>query len=209
MKSVLNNTYLIRMLKAKNGAILILACIISAILVGCSADGRLADIEEALFSDVSLKDVFIPITIEIVGLLFYITFLILDFITGIQACMKEHIESNPETNDKTIKSIIKPEKLYQTIWKLFGVALLTTLIASLSIMSGIIGQMWAYNISTWLHLVILIAACMFEFSSIGDNIERTVGKKPDIFGFIDGLFMVFRKNVYKKAENIELLKENT
>lgn len=203
MRRFIDKIYCVRMLKAKNGAMFMISAIISTLIMSCSSHPGIIKIEEALFEDLSLKDIFLPVTIEILGISVFCLFLIMDFFTGISACRTEHIRDGGDPKD----NIIKPDKLWGTLWKLLGVLLLTSLFGSLSLITLITTQTWAYNITMWLHLVILIASSLFEFSSIGDNLKRINGKKPEIFSFVDNLFLAFKRNVFKKAGVIKITNE--
>lgn len=190
------------MCKAKDGAVLMLSCIISTLLISCSSNPVIIAIEKDILEDIAIKDIFFPVTIEVIGIAIYLLFLMGDFFTGIHAYRKEYFKQyNTYEGSK-----IDPDKLYKTIWKFLGVTMLTSMLGAITISTAIMGQSWAYSIAIWLHLVILIAANLFEFSSIGDNIERFSGSKPNIFTFVDSLFTVFKKTAFKKAESIEMFK---
>lgn len=202
MKTILNKLYLIRMFKAKEGAILMLSCIISTLFVGCSSNPVLIAIEHEVLKDVTIKDILFPVTIEVIGIGVYILFLLLDFFTGIAAYRKEYYTKNGTYTGNQID----PDKLYKTLWKLLGVLLLTSMLGALTIGTAIMAQSWAYSISIWLHLVILIAANLYEFSSVGDNIKRFSGNKPGIFTFVDSLFTLFKRNAFNRVQSIEVFK---
>ena len=68
--------------------------------------------------------------------------------------------------------------------------------------------------------MIWLLACLFEFHSVGENIEKFSGSKPEIFGYLDKILerlqlrflesvnTVIRKKVEKLEEQEEINKQD-
>lgn len=189
--------YLRKVINCQKGGLLILAALLSTIIMtGCT---NVMSISADLFiGELSMKEIMLPVLIEAVGIIFYVLFLITDFGTGIYAA--RIVQERKRTKSK----VIRVEKLYRTFWKLLGILLLTCLIGALGVFAVMISQYWAYKTLMWVQIVLLVAACLFEFQSIGDNLEKSTGSKPAIFDFVGILFKVFRKRVVEKASGKKL-----
>jgi len=184
--------YLRKIINCQRGGLLTLAAILSTfILTGCTSIVGMSS--ETFIGGVPTKDVMMPVVIEIFGVIFYLLFLVVDFGTGVWAAKKA------SSRRKSKDSVIRADKLYRTFWKLLGVLLLTGLIGTLGVFASVIYHQWAYKTLMWVQIVILVAACLYEFQSIGENIKKATGTKPAIFDFIGVLFTIFRRRVVDKV----------
>lgn len=144
-----------------------------------------------------VRRVVIPIMVQMVGFCFFFLFELIDLFTGLWAAKYLNEKSaNPQEN------YIKSYKLYRTLWKTLGVLLLNTLITFICIFAEIMDADYIYGFILWSLVTVWIMACGFEFHSIGENIEKRTGTKPEIFGFLDGILEIIQKKATSKVGKI-------
>lgn len=183
MSAVLSNT-------AQN---IVMAAISLISVIGIRHGDMISSITDGL----SMKDFTMVIAIEGWGFIFYCLFLLLNFVTGLQAASYE--------NRKRImprKSWIRCEYLYRTLWKTLGILFLTTMIAGLALLLIVMEYRAAYYTALWFLIVFWLLAAGYEFYSCGENIERRNGKKPHIFALWDKILAAIEKLFMKKLDNI-------
>lgn len=172
----------------KKGSALIFSSIFSSIFMLTANP-----IFDALLKNTEFKNLVVPIVVQISGFTVFFLFVILDFVTGISFAIYE-------ARKKGKKNYFETERLYRTIWKMLGVLLLTTLVALLVLFTEIIKSSYAYNFTIWALVVVWVLASLFEFHSIGENIEKRTGNKPEIFGFYDKVLEVVQRKAIAKVE---------
>ena len=59
-----------------------------------------------------------------------------------------------------------------------------------------------YACTLWALVTVWLMACGFEFHSIGENILKRTGNKPEIFGFFDAILTVAQKKAIGKVEQV-------
>ena len=144
-----------------------------------------------------VRRVVIPIMVQMVGFCFFFLFELIDLFTGLWAAKYLNEKSaNPQEN------YIKSYKLYRTLWKTLGVLLLNTLITFICIFAEIMDADYIYGFILWSLVTVWIMACGFEFHSIGENILKRTGNKPEIFGFFDAILTVVQKKAIGKVEQV-------
>ena len=122
-------------------------------------------------------------------------FVLLDLFTGLNAAKYLNtISPRPQ------KNFIKSYKLYRTLWKVLGVLLLNTMITFLCLFTEIIDGEYSYYFTLWALVTVWLMASGFEFHSIGENIEKRTGNKPEIFGFYDKVLEVVQRKAIAKVE---------
>ena len=172
----------------KKGSSLILSSIISSVFMLTANP-----IFDTLLKNTEFKNLVVPIVVQISGFTVFFLFVILDFVTGISFAIYE-------ARKKGKKNYFETERLYRTIWKMLGVLLLTTLVALLVLFTEIIKSSYAYNFTIWALVVIWVLASLFEFHSVGKNIEKRTGSKPEIFGFMDKILDAIQRRALKKID---------
>ena len=55
--------------------------------------------------------------------------------------------------------------------------------------------------------LVLTLACLYEFRSIGKNIEKRTGSKPDIFFFMDKILNAIQRRTLKEIDRINIIGE--
>ena len=200
MKSAL--TFLLKAIVYKNEALVVLSS---------GASLGLTYYIDKLLIDTEIKYIILPMVVSIVGFAFFFLFILLDFGTGIYASSVVNArKENPE------KNYIKSYKLWRTIWKVAGVVLICALLGVLTIFTEIIDSTYFYYFFLWSQTMIWLLACLFEFHSVGENIEKFSGSKPDIFGYLDKILEMLQLRflesvntiIKRKVEKIEESEEN-
>lgn len=147
-----------------------------------------------MIKGIELKKLYLSVTIGAVGFLIYLLFSIIDFITGMQAAKQE---------TQTLGEVFVPKSkmMYRTLWKITGITLLIVLLTMLLLVVQI-GQMdWLYKPIILSLLILIFLGCGFEFHSIGENIERRSGKRPEIFKFWERLLSTIEKRIMKNIND--------
>ena len=179
----------------KKGSSLILSSILSSIFMLISYL-----FFDTLLKNTEFKNLVVPIVVQISGFTVFFLFVILDFVTGISFAIYE-------ARKKGKKNYFETERLYRTIWKMLGVLLLTTLVALLVLFTEIIKSSYAYNFTIWALVVIWVLASLFEFHSVGKNIEKRTGSKPEIFGFMDKVLDRIQRRTLKEIDKADVLND--
>jgi len=111
------------------------------------------------------------------------------------------IKRQKTSAERSTDSYVKSYKLWRTLWKILGVLLLTTMITLIVIFAEIIQSPYAYWFGIWSEVGIWALAAGFEFHSIGENIEKRCGTKPEIFEFWDKVLTMLQKKALKKIDD--------
>ena len=152
---------------------------------------------DTILQGTETKRLALPIFVHIFGFIFFFLFVLLDLFTGLYAAKYLNIISaHPQ------KNFIKSYKLYRTLWKVLGVLLLNTMITTLCLFTEIIGGEYSYYFILWALVTVWLMASGFEFHSIGENILKRTGNKPEIFGFFDAILTVVQKKAIGKVEQV-------
>ena len=154
----------------------------------------------AVLKNTDVKNLIVPIFVEVAGFTLYFLFNLADFGAGIWFAISHAKRYN-------LKNFFENEKLYKTLWKMLGVLLLTILIMFIAILSEIIGVSYAHNFFIFALTLVLTLACLYEFRSIGKNIEKRTGSKPEIFGFMDKVLDRIQKRTLKEIDNANVLND--
>ena len=172
----------------KKGSLVLVSSALSA--------GTLFYINEML-KGTEVRHLVIPIFTHIVGFCFFFLFVLLDLATGLwNAKHQNEISAKPQ------KNYIKSHKLYRTFWKSLGVLLFTSLIMFLCLFTEIIDNNYMYAFTLWALVTVWLMASGFEFHSIGENIEKRTGSKPEIFGFMDKILDAIQRRALRKIDTV-------
>lgn len=152
---------------------------------------------DTILQGTETKRLVLPIFVHIFGFIFFFLFVLLDLFTGLQkAKYLNTISARPQ------KNFVKSYKLYRTLWKVLGVLLLNTMITTLCLFTEIIDGGYSYYFTLWSLVTVWLMASGFEFHSIGENILKRTGNKPEIFGFFDAILTVVQKKAIGKVEQV-------
>lgn len=143
------------------------------------------------------QNLIVIILCEAVFILLFFFFLFIDYITGVKAAKFENqLKENPSKDWK------KSDKLYRTIWKFFGVLMISFIVSFTAFISEIIDSVIMWPL-LWALVVFWVLACSFEFHSIGENIKRWSGSKPPIFEFWDKITRALENRAINKVSDQE------
>ena len=154
----------------------------------------------AVLKNTEVKNLVLPIFVEVGGFTLYFLFNIADFGAGLWFAISN--AQKTKTN-----GFFEKDKLYKTLWKMLGVLLLTILIMFIAILSEIIGASYSYKFFVFALALVLTLACLYEFRSIRKNIEKRTGSKPDIFFFMDKVLNAIQKRTLKEIDKSNIMGE--
>lgn len=152
-----------------------------------------------LLNGTNAQNMLIPIAIQGVFIPIFTIFTLIDLITGVRASRHE-AETRLGRDIKT-SEYIDYNRLWDTMWKYLAVIVLTVTIMCLSFLAEITQFKVVYYTCIWFQSVIWLLANGYEFSSIGNNIEKRIGKKPSFFSFFDLFLDKLSKKTINKVDS--------
>ena len=185
--------FIIKIFTFKNGSGFILSSFLSFFITISTSE-----LFTAVLKNTEVKNLVLPIFVEVGGFTLYFLFNIADFGAGLWFAISN--AQKTKTN-----GFFEKDKLYKTLWKMLGVLLLTILIMFIAILSEIIGASYAYKFFIFALTLVLTLACLYEFRSIGKNIEKRTGSKPEIFGFMDKVLNAIQRRTLKEIDKADVL----
>lgn len=115
--------------------------------------------------------------------------LIVDFFTGLHAAVKE-------------KQVLTSKKGLKTVYKAISYLLTMSAISILEDMVTKNGISFADTILNYFRVGLFSLAFLWEFYSIGENIQRSTGSKPRLFSFLDFITKLLERKIKDKMEDI-------
>ena len=180
------SSFLFKIFAYKNGALVLASSGVSAGIVYYLG---------VLLEGTETRFLVIPIFAHVIGFCFFFLFILLDLATGLWAAKFQNaISVNPK------KNYIRSHKLYRTVWKMLGVLLLQTMITTTCLFAEVMNGDYFYKFTLWAMVTLWIMSCGFEFHSIGENIEKRTGKKPEFFNFFDKILTLIQRKAINKIE---------
>lgn len=176
--------YLNKMIMAKEGGLIILSGLLSM---------PFSFTMDKLIDGTDVKRMALPVLAEVVFMFLFSIFNMLDLVTGLRAS-RHACELEKKRNVK-LSEYLDKDRLWDTLWKYLAIIFITTTIMVIAYFSEIMSFTYPYYVCVWLMILIWILANGYEFISIGDNIEKRVGKKPKIFG----VFEIILEKISNKA----------
>lgn len=158
---------------------------------------------DTLIKDTSTKHLIFPFFIYVGGWIVYFLFSVLDLLTGLwNAKYQNSILPVPD------KSYIKTHLLYGTLWKGLGITIFGFMIMLTCVVSALMGGDYTYNIILWCSVTFWLMASSFEFRSIGQNIEKRIGKLYAMFAFMDPIINFAQRSIILKVKkSVQTLEE--
>ena len=187
--------FIIKIFTFKKGSGVILSTIIASFITISTNQ-----VFVSVLQNTEVKNLVLPVFVEVGGFTLYFLFNIADFGAGIWYTI-----ANAKKNNT--KAVFDKDKLYKTLWKMLGVLLLSILVMFIAILSEIIGASYAWNFFVYALAMIFTLACLYEFRSIGKNIERGSGSKSEIFYFMDKVLNAIQKRTLKEINEADILKK--
>lgn len=154
---------------------------------------------DIIIKDADLKNLVLPIVVEVVGIVMFTIFSLIHTTTGLQAAKYEYKLRN-NTQITRFSDWFDSDKIWKMYWKTLGVVFFTTLIMLITLLTEITGDKYLYITMLWLHVTILFLACGFEFQSIGNNLTRIGKEKYNIFILVDKIISIVQNNFTSKLK---------
>lgn len=191
----------LKILTYKNGSLVLVNS-------GISAAITISFYFNELLAGASTKNLVLPIVIYLFGFAIYFLLSIVDLITGLMnAKYQNSLKPVPD------KNYIKNYRLWFTFWKSLGICIFNMMLMCFCFLAelakpqeneeGFISYLGAglYTTFIWFLVTGWSMASAFEFSSIGDNIEKRIGIKYRFFSFFDNIINIAQKKIILKAKN--------
>lgn len=154
---------------------------------------------DKLLDGTDVKRMALPVLAQIVFMFLFSIFNMLDLVTGLRA--SRHACELEKKRSVKLSEYMDKNRLWDTLWKYLAIIFLTTMVMVIAYFSEIMSFTYPYYVCVWLMILIWILANGYEFISIGDNIERRVGKKPRIFGVFEIILEKISKKAIDKIDN--------
>ncbi len=142
-----------------------------------------------LFKGVPEYDLVLAVAAVCLCFGFYLLFWITDFAWGLIASKHEN---------KGKPGWVKSNKLYSSLGKFGAVALVDTSLLALTLFLLVAKLESASKFVLFITVFITFLAMLFEFHSIGENIERKTGKKPPLYTFFERLAVLLEKILFSR-----------
>lgn len=161
-----------------------------------------------IVKDVELYDIILPIFVITSGFTLYTLFFFMDFFYGLIASKEEHKRKIAEGKAKAGSDWVDSRKLYSSFGKIGGVMLINVMMLFITITFAVTKYSTLSVTSMLFGSMLNILGALFEFHSIGENIERRTGKKPDYYLFFDKITTTLEFIIIKRLRG-SLLKNET
>lgn len=152
---------------------------------------------QLIFESVPEKELVMPILLFAVCFIAFIIVTAYDFLTGVSASKKEHLESSGSA-----RGYIKSDKLWSSIWKLQGVIMIAGLITLFTYIFMAVGYETTAGIFQSGIPIFFIVVILFDVHSIGENHLRRYGKKPKHYEFMDDVAKAVREGIIEKIKKL-------
>lgn len=167
------------------------------LFISAATSLTLTQIFDQLIADTPLKDLVLPILVGgVCFFLYFITFL-LDFASGVRASKKEALDK---------KNYFLSDKGWSSIWKISAVTVIVLGCTSFAILSALAGWSALHMIFMMIAGAVSIMATSFDIFSIGENYERSTGKKARIFIWLgetgESLGHLLKEQIYNRIKKL-------
>ncbi|NQY30705.1 MAG: phage holin family protein [Flavobacteriaceae bacterium] len=142
-----------------------------------------------IIKDVEVFDLILPILTITVCIGVYFLFFITDFFWGLIAS-KQESKNNPDW--------IESDKLYSSLGKIGGVLLIDILFLVLLLFLVVLGFVSTSIVFLIIAVMLNVLAMLYELHSIGENIKRKTGKKPQYLKFFEKITSLLEEKIMSK-----------
>jgi len=147
---------------------------------------RLNDI---FFKGADLKNVFLPMFIESVMIIFFLFIILVDFYFGTRVAKKVRKED------------FDWDRAVDTMAKVCAMVIITSMVMFLAVVVEAMGYDWVWLVLTASLSILWFLGIGFEFGSIGRHIEALTGSKPGMFLFFDKILIIIQKKAIQKVDS--------
>jgi len=142
-----------------------------------------------IFEGVDNKELIMPLVVVAFGTFAFFILYSVDFFLGISASRKQEIE-------------ITSSRIWESFWKCFAVVILMFCMLIFCFLFIALNLDLFYKIFLYLMVVFSIIFCLYEFSSIGNNLETIYGKKPKLFTFFEIISRTVENGIINKIQKL-------
>ena len=142
-----------------------------------------------IFEGVDNKELIMPLVVVAFGTFAFFILYSVDFFLGISASRKQEIE-------------ITSSRIWESFWKCFAVVILMFCMLIFCFLFIALNLDSFYKIFLYLMVVFSIIFCLYEFSSIGNNLETIYGKKPKLFTFFEIISRTVENGIINKIQKL-------
>lgn len=146
-------------------------------------------LNDMFFKEADLKNVFLPMFIESVMIIFFLFIILVDFYFGTRV------------SKKIKKEDFDWDRAVDTMAKVCAMVIITSMVMFLAIVAEAMDINWIWLFLTASLSILWFLGIGFEFGSIGRNIESLTGSKPAIFLFFDKILIVIQKKAIQKVDS--------
>jgi hypothetical protein len=176
----MNNSYLIKTLDFHSGALL---------LISLAPSWGITKLFNLIFEGVEQKELIMPLVVVALGIFAFFIVYMVDFTLGISASRKKEIE-------------ITSSKFWESFWKFFSVTMLMFCMVIFCFLFIALDLITFYKTFLYLTVVFNIILCLYEFQSIGKNLEIIYGKKPRFFTFFENVSRIVENGIINKIQKL-------
>lgn len=144
----------------------------------------IGDLMQVSYLGFSIKSVFVVMAV-----------ITLDFITGVSASVYEHRKESKG------KFKMQSSRGVRSVYKM---AFYIVLVASISVLEDMMNKQGLnmLGVINWSRLFLFSLIILWEYQSIGENLERRFGNKPKVFQMLDFIANLVDKFVKRSLGNI-------
>lgn len=146
-------------------------------------------LNDMFFKEADLKNVFLPMFIESVMIIFFLFIILVDFYFGTRV------------SKKIKKEDFDWDRAVDTMAKVCAMVIITSMVMFLAIVAEAMDINWIWLFLTASLSILWFLGIGFEFGSIGRHIESLTGSKPAIFLFFDKILIVIQKKAIQKVDS--------
>jgi len=153
-------------------------------------------LNDVFFKEADLKNVFLPMFIESVMIVFFLVIILIDFYFGTRV------------SKKIKKEAFDWDRAVDTMAKVSAMVIITSMVMFLAIVAEAMDINWLWLFLTASLSVLWFLGIGFEFGSIGRHIESLTGSKPGIFMFFDRILIIIQKKAIQKVDSSFKIEDN-
>jgi len=174
------NTHLFKTLDFHGGALFVISIVPSLGII---------QLFNLIFEGVEQKELIMPLVIVAFGIFAFFIVYLADLRLGIKVARKEGID-------------ITNNKLWESFWKFFGVIILMFCMTIFCFLFIALNLDTTYKMFLYLTVAFNIMLCLYEFHSIGRNLEILYEKKPKYFILLDNISKTVEAGIINKLKKL-------
>lgn len=154
------------------------------------------DVLKSIFQNTEHREFYVIAFVFLICFLLFTFVFIIDFITGINASKKEALLSKKD-------NYISSGRLWSSFWKLAVFFVISFPLFSFISIFYLLEMNFIYYLLLSIAVIFMMLATFVEIFSIGENLKRIYGKKPDYFVYFDMMSKALERLFTKKLNNLK------